>query len=81
MGPQIPPASIVTKVWVIGVYNNAAERSSARVVCPILGKTRSWQKTVKREKIRYARARGPGISICTVHAYLKGLSPHLIICI
>jgi len=25
MGPQIPPASIVTKVWVLGVYNNAAE--------------------------------------------------------
>jgi len=25
MGTQIPPASIVTKVWVIGVYNNAAE--------------------------------------------------------
>jgi len=25
MGPQIPPASIVTKVWVIGVYDNAAE--------------------------------------------------------
>jgi len=25
MGPQIPPASIVTMVWVLGVYNNAAE--------------------------------------------------------
>ena len=25
MGPQIPPASIVTKVWILGVYNNAAE--------------------------------------------------------
>jgi len=25
MGPQIPPASIVTKVWILGVYNSAAE--------------------------------------------------------
>ena len=49
MGPQIPPASIVTKVWVLGVSSSAAECSFARVGCPSLGKARSWQKTITRE--------------------------------
>jgi len=40
MGTQIPPASIVTKVWVLGVYNNAAVCSFARVSCP------NWQNPV-----------------------------------
>ena len=52
MGPQIPPASIVTKVGVLEVYNNAAECSFARIRGPSVGKNRSWQKTVKHEKIR-----------------------------
>jgi len=49
MGPQIPPGCIVTKVWVLGVYNNAAECSFARVGCPSVGKIRSWRKTITRE--------------------------------
>ena len=46
MGPQIPPASRVTKVWFLGVYNNAAECSFARIRGPSLGKIRSWRKTL-----------------------------------
>ena len=46
MGPQIPLNSIVTKVWVLGVYNNAA------------GQNRSWRKTVYTEKIRYEGTAG-----------------------
>ena len=53
MGPQIPLASIVTKVWILAVYNNAAECSFARVVCPILGKTQSWQKTVMSDHVNH----------------------------
>ena len=53
MGPRVPPASIVTKVWVLGVCNNAAGCSFARIGGPSVGKNWSWQKTVKHEKIRY----------------------------
>ena len=38
MGPQTPPASIATKAWVLGVYNNAAEGSFARIRGPSVGK-------------------------------------------
>ena len=41
MGPQIPPSRIATKVWVLGVYNNVAEYSFARVGCSSLGKAKN----------------------------------------
>ena len=51
MGPQIPPASMVTKVWVLGVYNNVAEFSFA-------GVAQTWGKPGLGEKPYNAKKYG-----------------------
>jgi len=42
-----------------GVYNNAAECSFARVGCRILGKGRSWRKTITRENTNASHSHAP----------------------